>query len=339
MKKIFKPDKPFPLERGGLLEELEIAYSTYGTLNTEKSNVVWVCHALTADSNVEDWWPHTVVPGGFLDPSRWFVVCANIIGSNYGTTGPLSVNSSTGTPYYDEFPQITVRDIVASLVLLADYLGLTDIHTLIGSSLGGFQAMEWAIYQPERIRNLILIATATHVSPWMAAFNESQRMAIKADATYGEKSGSAGRRGLAVARSIALLSYRGESGYNASQINRKDTPEYYHRATTYQQYQGEKLCRRFNAYSYMTILDIFDSHNICRGRSDNITEVLGQIQANTACIGLTTDILFTPFSMQRLSHHIPHARYFEINSEFGHDGFLVEHVKLNAIINSFIDGQ
>ena len=136
---------PFELETGHTLPELRIAYHTYGTLNAAKDNVAWVCHALTANSDVADWWPHTVEAGRFLDPARHFVVCANIIGSHYGTTGPLHVNPATGRPWYKDFPPFTIRDIVRAHRLLADALGIGRIGTLVGSSVGGFQAVEWAV--------------------------------------------------------------------------------------------------------------------------------------------------------------------------------------------------
>lgn len=329
-----KTDKPFQLESGKKIEKLEIAYHTYGTLNERKDNVVWVCHALTANSDVADWWPHTVEKGCFLDPEKWFVVCANIIGSCYGSTGPLSTNPETGVPYYTDFPKITIRDMVNAHILLADAIGIHKINTLVGSSVGGFQAIEWAVMQPERFNRLILIATAPKASPWSIALDETQRMAIKADQTYGERRHDAGMSGLATARAIGLLSYRGPWGYNITQQDPEsdEIPES-HRACTYQQYQGEKLCRRYNAYSYMTILDAFDTHDAGRGRG-GVENALSTIKADTTVIGITTDIIFLPEEMRRLSDMIPNARYFEIESEFGHDGFLVEHSQLNRLLTN-----
>lgn len=297
--------------------------------------MIWVCHALTASSDVEDWWPNTVVKDGFLDPEKWFVVCANILGSNYGSTGPLSVSPATGKPYYGTFPKLTIRDIVNAHILLAEHLGVGKIHAIIGSSLGGFQAMEWAIKEPERFEKLVLIATDSTVTPWAAGFNETQKMAIEADRTFGEESAEAGMKGMAAARAIALLSYRGASGYNISQKNIETTPEFCHRVATYQRYQGEKLCRRFNAYSYMTILDLFDSHNVGRGRGGE-KEALKSIKAETLCIAIPTDILFPPETVKKLAGIIPDAKYFEISSEFGHDGFLVEHEQLNKLLRNFL---
>lgn len=328
----YHSSKPFLLESGDFLPEIDIAYHTFGTLNEKKDNVVWVCHALTANSDVTDWWPHTVEEGCFLDPNRWFVVCANILGSCYGSTGPMSINPATGEPYYTDFPKLTIRDMVNAHILLADELGIGRIHTLVGCSVGGFQAIEWAAMQPDRFDKLIFLATSPKASPWSIALDETQRMAMLSDKTYGERRPDAGRDGLAAARAIGLLSYRGPWGYNATQQDPpSDTIPATHRACTYQQYQGEKLCRRFDAYSYMTILDAFDTHDIGRGRG-GVENVLATIKAPTIVIGLTTDIIFTPEEMKQLSKQLPNAHYFEIQSEFGHDGFLVEHQQLNDIL-------
>lgn len=335
--KYYHHHSPFPLEMGGVLPELTIAYHTYGTLNEAKDNAVWVCHALTANSDVADWWPHTVEKGAFLDPERHFTICANILGSHYGTTGPLSINPDTGTPYYKDFPKLTIRDMARAHQLLADALGIGHIHTLVGSSVGGFQALEWAAEEPERFSKLILIATDAYASPWTIAIDQTQRMAIEADPTFGEPRGDAGFAGMAAARALGLLTYRGPEGYNATQ---KDSPDTelgtLKRACTYQIHQGEKLCNRYNAYSYMTILDAFDTHDIGRGRGGR-QAALERINIPAIIIGLTTDIIFTPAEMRALAASLPDCKYCEISSPLGHDGFLVEHAQLNNILNPFIN--
>lgn len=328
----FKSDKPFALELGGVLPQLTIAYNTYGTLSPTGDNVIWVCHALTANSDVTDWWPHTVEKGAFLDPERYFVVCANILGSHYGTTGPLTPDPRTGEPPYGDFPAITIGDMARAHSLLADTLGIERIHKLVGSSVGGFQAMEWAAQEPARFENLILIATDAKASPWAIAVDETQRMAIKSDATYGEKRADAAAAGLAAARAIGMLTYRGPEGYNRTQ---QDLPGAtltdLHRAVTYQKYQGNKLCKRYNAYSYVTILDAFDTHDIGRGRG-GLQAALDTLTMPTTVVGITTDIIFTPAEMRLLASRLPNAEYYEIDSPMGHDGFLVEHVQLNKIL-------
>lgn len=328
--------KPFPLERGGVLPTLRIAYHTYGHMNAAGDNVVWVCHALTANSEVADWWPHTVEAGRFLDPDRYFVVCANILGSCYGTTGPMSLDPATGEPWYLRFPKLTMRDVVRGHQLLARSLGIKRIHALIGSSVGGFQAVEWAVMEPEFIERLALIATAAKATPWQIAIDQTQRMAIEADASYRASLPEGGRAGMATARAIGLLTYRGPEGYNLTQQEHDEAVRYEgFRACTYQSYQGEKLCRRFDAYSYMAILDTFDTHDVGRKRG-GVAEALKRIEARTLVVGITTDIIFTPNEMRELSRKISGSRYHEIDSPFGHDGFLVEHEQLNAILLPFM---
>lgn len=334
---IYNYSQSFPLERGGSLPNLEIAFHTYGQLNENKDNCIWVCHALTANSDVADWWPNTVVAEGFLDPNKYFIVCANILGSCYGSSGPLSINPTTGEPWYDSFPKLTIRDVVKAHIILADYLGLNKIFSLIGSSVGGFQAVEWAVMQPNRFKSMVLIATDVYASPWTIAIDETQRMAIFADKTYGAKSRDAAKDGLAAARALGLLTYRGGKGYNLTQQDHPteshDVPEY-HRACSYQRHQGDKLVNRFDAYSYVSILDTFDTHNVGRGRG-GIQMALSSILFPVLCVAITTDIIFTPDEIKTFSAWIPNSIYKEIGSNFGHDGFLVEHSILNALINEF----
>lgn len=335
--KTLEINSPFNLESGITLQGLTIAYHTYGALNAKRSNCIWVCHALTANSDVSEWWPHTVEKDRFLDPDKYFVVCANIIGSCYGSTGPLSINKETGEPWYDSFPRLTIRDMVRAHMLLADHLGLNNIKTLIGSSVGGFQAIEWAVMQPYRFKSLILIATDAYASPWTVASDETQRMAIKADSSYGEKHADAAKAGLQAARAIAMMTYRGPSGYNTTQqdnVIEVTKPDHLRRAVTYQQHQGKKLADRFDAYSYIAILDAFDTHDIGRGRG-GVDNALKRLSMPVLLTGITTDIIFTPDEMRNLASKIPYAYFEEISSPFGHDGFLVEHEKLNKIITNF----
>ncbi len=201
---IYKYNNPFTLESGEQLAELEIGFNTYGRLNKNRDNVVWVCHALTANSDVFDWWKGLFGDNDYFNLDDHFIVCANILGSPYGSSNPLSINPVTGQAYYLSFPQFTVRDIVNAHQLLADYLQITNIEILIGGSLGGQQVIEWGIMEPDRIKNLILVATNAKHSPWGIAFNESQRLAISADSTFYSGKPDGGQKGLKAARSIAL---------------------------------------------------------------------------------------------------------------------------------------
>ncbi len=337
MAQFFRYEKPFELECGAVLPSLTIAYDTFGELNADKSNVIWVCHALTANSDVADWWPHTVEEECFLDPAKYFTVCANFLGSHYGTTGPLSVNPETGEPWYGDFPLVTVRDMVRAHQLLAEHLGISRVKLLIGSSIGGFQCLEWSVMQPDFAEKAAFIATTPRTKPWASAFNESQRMAIECDPTFGARSAEAGLQGMATARSIALMSYRGGMAYDKTQEDENpDEVGFQRRVLSYQRYQGEKLRRRFNAYSYYRLSQAVDSHNLGRGRG-RVEDVLHQIKAKSLVVAITSDILFPPSDHTILVENIPDVRYHVIDSDFGHDGFLVEHKQLNDIIIDFLN--
>ena len=184
----------YTLESGVELPELHIAYHTYGTLNEDASNVVWVCHALTANSDVADWWTGLIGEGRVIDPARHFIVCANILGSCYGSSGPLTINPGTGQPYYNSFPQVTVRDMVKAHILLRRHLGIEKIHLLIGGSMGGYQVLEWALAEPDAIERLFLLCTGASESAWGIAIHTAQRLAIEADCSWQDASAQAGAR-------------------------------------------------------------------------------------------------------------------------------------------------
>jgi len=334
-KKIFKYTQPFELESGEKLPELEIGFHTYGRLNHARDNVIWVCHALTANSDVADWWKGLVGSGYFFNPEEYFIVCANVLGSAYGTTNPLSINPATGKPYYLTFPQVTIRDMVRAHQLLAAHLGVTKIDVLIGGSLGSQQATEWGITEPDFIRNLILIAGNAKHSPWGIAFNESQRLAIAADRTFHNNTPDGGAAGLKAARSIALLSYRSYKAYNISQQEETDNNTDNFRASSYQSYQGDKLVNRFNAYSYWYLSKAMDSHNVGRNRG-GVEKALSLIKARTLVIGIQSDVLFPLEEQQYLFQHIPQSAFAEFGSFYGHDGFLIETEALTKIIKSFL---
>ncbi len=332
---VYKYSQPFQLESGYTFPELEIGFHTYGQLNEKRDNVVWVCHALTANSDVLDWWVGLFGKGDYFNPGEHFIVCANVLGSAYGTTSPLSINPTTGQPYYLTYPNISIRDMVKAHQLLAKHLGIDQIEVLIGGSLGGAQAMEWTIMEPDFIKNSILIATNAKNSPWGIAFNESQRLAISADETFYNGTPDGGSKGLKAARSIALLSYRGYKTYGISQKEDSDDVIDNFKASSYQSYQGDKLVNRFNAYSYWHLGKSMDSHNVGRNRG-GVEKALGLIKANTLVIGIKSDLLFPIEEQEYLHKHIPNSSYAEFDSYYGHDGFLIETGALTQIITSFL---
>ncbi|WP_461631075.1 homoserine O-acetyltransferase family protein [Labilibaculum euxinus] len=324
------------LESGECLKELELTYHTYGEYDPQRNNVIWVCHALTANSDVFDWWEGLFGENDFFNPKDYFIVCDNTLASCYGSTGPLSKNPDNGQAYYHDFPQLTVRDLVGAHEILRKHLKIERIHMMIGSSLGGMQAMEWAYLLNGKLDNLVILASNAKHSPWGIAFNESQRMAIEVDPTWKESNDEAGLNGMRVARSIALLSYRTYSTYDHSQQENEEGKTDHYRASSYQRYQGEKLARRFNAYSYWHLSKIMDSHDVGRGRN-GLVPALNEIKSRTLVIGVNSDQIF-PIQEQRfIADNIPNAEFLEINSIYGHDGFLLEQEQLTEVLKTFLN--
>lgn len=337
MKKL-KHNYPFRLESGGTLPELEIAYHTYGRLNERRDNVVWICHALTANSDAAEWWPGLVGEGKLFDPAEFFIVCANMPGSCYGSTGPRSVNPLTGGPYGPDFPLVTIRDMARALQLLQAHLGINRIKLAIGGSMGGQQVLEWAVMDPDLFDNICVPASNAAHSPWGIAFNEAQRMAIAADPSLYEDGDNAGGKGLEAARAIAMLSYRSYRSYRHTQS--EDTHEKFDgfRASSYQQYQGLKLRRRFDPWSYLSLSKSMDSHNLGRGR-ESVEAALATIRAQALIIGIESDILFPVEEQIAIADGIPCARLEIIDSLYGHDGFLIEYEKIDALVRPLLFGK
>jgi homoserine O-acetyltransferase/O-succinyltransferase len=329
-------EQPFVLESGQVLSRVQIVYSIAGTPTAAQDNVIWICHALTANSNVADWWSGLVGEGKLFDPDRHCIICANILGSHYGTTGPLAMDLATEQRYYHNFPAVSVRDMVGVHEMLRKHLGIRKIHTCIGGSLGGQQALEWALIQPDLIENLVLIATNAQHSAWGIAFNESQRMAIQTDPTWKERRPDAGHAGMKTARSIALLSYRNYETYLKTQSSKNIDQTDNFPASSYQQYQGDKLVKRFNAFSYWILSKAMDSHNVGRGRG-SVIQALQQVKSKTLVLGIRTDILFPVEEQKFLAAHIPDAHYEEIESLYGHDGFLIEADQISQRYNEFVN--
>ncbi|MDR1896070.1 MAG: homoserine O-acetyltransferase, partial [Prevotellaceae bacterium] len=310
---LYKYPQPFALENGGTLPEMEICYHTSSESAAGKK-VIWIFHALTANSNPEEWWNTLVGAGKFFDTERYFIVCANIPGSCYGSTGPQSISPANGKPYLLDFPLISIRDMVAAHELLRAHLGIDRIDLAVGGSSGGFQAVEWAVSRPSLFRNVCLIACNARISPWGTAFNETQRMALRADPTFeAQASVAGGRRGLECARAVALLSYRSYAGYGATQAEADADCRLAQRACSYQRHQGEKLSGRFNAYAYHCLTLSLDTHNVGRGRG-GVAKALSTITARTLCIAIDSDVLFPVGEMQTMAAHIPGARLETISS-------------------------
>lgn len=329
-------DSEFRFEAGGVVAPLEIAYHTSSRAYRPGDRVVWICHALTANSDPSDWWPTLVGEGKLLDPDRYFIVCVNMLGSAYGSSGPATINPETGRPYMLSFPEVTVRDIARTLSEVRKALGIESVDLLVGSSIGGFQAVEWSIMEPDVIRNVVFMATAPRVCPYITAYEESQRMALEADPTFRAQADlSGGRMGLEAARSIALISYRSYDGYNATQSEQDEDCLFAGRAASYQRYQGLKLSKRFDAYSYYSLAGSVDSHNAGRGRG-GVAAALSQIKADATVVAVDSDCLFPPKDMEIMASQIPGARFHTISSRFGHDGFLLETEQITNILSDIL---
>ncbi|MDZ7880782.1 MAG: homoserine O-acetyltransferase [Saprospiraceae bacterium] len=340
---ILNIQSPFALECGEILPELDIAYHTYGTMNADGSNVIWVCHALTGSSDAADWWAGLIGQGKFFNPDEDFIVCANIIGSHYGSTSPLSIDPRTERFYGYNFPVITVRDVAKAHHLLAQYLGIQRIKLCVGGSMGGQQALEWAIQEPYFFEQIAVIACGPKMMPWAIALNETQRMAIEADPSVSAENvatitdlkilQSVGAKGMEAARAIGMLSYRSYEGYNIAQLDDNDFIDTF-KVQSYQRYQGQKLRTRFNALSYLSVSKTMDSHNVGRNRG-GLTKALEQIKADTLIVGIQSDILFPIEEQAALAAYIPKSRFEVINSKFGHDGFLIEFDQLLSLFEKF----
>jgi homoserine O-acetyltransferase/O-succinyltransferase len=331
---LFQHNRSFTLESGITIPGFHLAYSTCGKFDPSNNNVVWIFHALTANSNAVEWWPGLVGEGRLFDPAKYFIICVNMPGSCYGSLGPLSENPETGSPWYHNFPFFTPRDMIRAFQHLKNELGIQRIHIGIGGSMGGQQLLEWAIEEPELFEHIIPIGTNAVHSSWGRAFNASQRMCIEVDTTWKQQVPTAGLNGMEVARSIALLSYRHYHTYAATQIDKDETLESF-KSESYQKYQGLKLARRFNAFSYYVLTKGMDSHNVGRGRGET-GQALQKITARTLVIGVDTDVLFPVPEQAYIADHVPGAVLKVIHSIYGHDGFLLEFEKIEDLISDFV---
>jgi homoserine O-acetyltransferase len=331
----FTYQQPFTLESGTVLPAYHLGYTTHGALNESRDNVIWVFHALTANSDPAEWWPGLVGKDKLFDPEKYFIVCVNMPGSCYGSIGPLEIDPSSGEPYYQHFPWFTTRDMIRAYQPLRRFLGIEKIFIGIGGSMGGQQLLEWAIEEPELFEYIFPIATNAQHSAWGIAFNASQRFCIEADPSWLSKSQAAGIAGMKLARSIALISYRHYDTYREGQSEVGNDKLTDFKSESYQQYQGEKLAKRFNAFSYYFLSRAMDAHNLGRQRT-GISEALQQIKARTLVTGIETDILFPLQEQQYLAQQIPGAAFNVIHSPYGHDGFLLEFEQIANSINEFL---
>ena len=312
-------EEALELESGKTLDQVEICYHTKGTLNKERSNVIWVFHALTANSNPYEWWPEMFNKNFPFPIQDHFIICANILGSCYGTTGPSNT----------EFPFFTIRDMISCHQALADHLSIRQIKLGIAGSMGGYQLLEWSISQRNLFENICLLATSPKESTWGIAIHEAHRQALLNDPTFVDNSN--GSNGLKTARGFGMILYRSYESYQKLQSESNEETVTDFKAASYIRYQSEKFEKRFSPFSYYHLLNAMDSHNVGRNK-DSISEALALIKAKTLVIGISSDQLCPVEEQKELAQHIPNAQFKEIDSIYGHEGFLVEVGKVQELI-------
>ena len=360
----FAVDRPFSLEGGASLSNVTVAYETWGTLNDDASNAILICHAWTGDSHVTGpageghptpgWWEGVVGPNHAIDTDKYFVVCANVLGGCQGSTGPASPHPDDGKPYGLRFPVVTIRDMVRAQASLADALGIRTWRAVVGGSMGGMQALEWAIMFPSRVRTLAAIATSAAASAQQIAWGSIGRRALLMDPGYNngeyyDAGPDAGPwYGLAVARLVAQVTFRTDSRFTEkfgrelsdSNLNEHGIDLFSRFSVEgYLDHHGDKLVRRFDANSYLYIGKAMDLHDVGRSRG-GIDQALKRITAPTLSLSIDSDILYPPYQQEflhrRLAHNDPRTRHVTIESGEGHDGFLVDVAPVSLHLSEFL---
>jgi len=360
----FAQSRPFILEGGGHLDGVTIAYETWGSLNADASNAILICHAWTGDSHVAGpageghptpgWWEGIVGPGQAIDTNRYFVVCSNVLGGCQGSTGPASPSPEDGKPYALRFPVVTIRDMVRAQASLADALGVKKWHAVIGGSMGGMQVLEWGIMFPDRVGAIVPIATCAEASAQQIAWGSIGRRALLMDPHwndgdyYGAGPDEGPWHGLAVARMIAQVTFRTDNKFS-EKFGRRLANKNFHdeglhllsqfEVEGYLDHHGERLVRRFDANSYLYIGKAMDLHDVGRGRGD-VARAMSRIKAPALTIGISSDILYPAYQQETIHALVTNGdarnRYVEIESDEGHDGFLIATPQVGAEVSAFL---
>ncbi|MDT9546770.1 MAG: homoserine O-acetyltransferase [Chlorobium sp.] len=334
----FTSTEPFSTELGSVLPEVEIAYRTWGTLNAARDNVVLVCHALTGSADVDAWWPGLFSAGGAFDASVDFIICSNVLGSCYGTTGPLSLNPETGRHYGPDFPAITIRDMVHLQHRLLQHLKVSRIKLAVGASLGGMQVLEWGALYPEMVQGLMPMGISGRHSAWCIAQSEAQRQAIAADRNWNDgwyELSAPPAGGLSAARMMAMCTYRSFENFQ-DRFGRRVGDDGLFNAESYMRYQGMKLVDRFDANTYITLTRAMDMHDLGRGRS-SYEEVLGGMTLPVEILSITTDLLYPKEEQEELQQKLPNARILYLDEPYGHDAFLIDVEGVSRMVREFLD--
>jgi homoserine O-acetyltransferase len=352
------------LDNGVVLSDVTVAFETWGTLNSEASNAVLLCHAWTGDSHVSGpatdghptpgWWEGVVGPGLDVDTNEWFVVCANVLGGCQGSTGPASPHPDDGLPYGSRFPVITIRDMVRAQARLADHLGIAVWHSVIGGSMGGMQALEWAVTFPERLRSVAPVATCVQASAQQIAWGAIGRRAIRNDPRwnggdyYDALPGEGPHEGLATARMVAQVTFRSDNAFTdrfgrdmvGVDSGSMKSLENQFEVERYLEYHGMKLVRRFDANSYMTIGKAMDLHDVSRGRT-SLAAAMKRVCVPTLTLGIWSDFLYPEYQQLQIRDMVSsngvRTTHIEIDSPHGHDAFLIDLDQVGPPIKNFLE--
>ena len=331
---------PFALESGFRLPSVTVAYRTWGRLGPRGDNAVLVCHALTGSADVDRWWGALLGPGRALDPDRDFVVCSNVLGGCYGTTGPTSLRPGGQRRWGGDFPAVTVRDIVRAQAALLDGLGVRRLRLVVGGSLGGMQALEWALLFPDRVDAIAPIAVSARHSAWCIGLSEAQRQAIYADPRwrgghYPPDDGPAA--GLAVARQIAMCTYRSRASLEA-RFSRDEAANGGFAVESWLHHHGRALVDRFDANTYVTLTEAMDTHDVGRDRG-GWREALATVNTPALVVSIDSDVLYPPVEQEELAAALPAGRLATLRSPHGHDAFLIEGEAMNELVKGFRVGH
>jgi homoserine O-acetyltransferase/O-succinyltransferase len=356
-----------PLQNGGQLSSVTLAYETWGSLNAEADNAVLITHALTGNAHAHDserpddpkaaWWNPLIGPGRLFDTSRYFVICSNVLGGCYGSTGPSSLNPATGNPYGMDFPVITMRDIVRAQHALVEHFGVRELAMVAGGSIGGQQALEWAVTYPEMVRKVAVIAATAALTAQAIAFNAVQRQAIMVDPLWqggNYEPGQGPHAGLAIARMLAMITYQSEEvmeqrfarkpAWNTTTPAPSGSPDLGKRfdVESYLYHQGNMLARRFDANSYLYLSRAMDSYDVSEGYP-SLDAALRRIRSKALFVGIRSDFLFPAAHVRWLAEKVRalggDATYVELDSPHGHDAFLKEWEQMTDALERIVSEE
>ncbi len=328
--------EPLQLQSGERLHDVQIAYQTWGDIRNAARHTVLICHALTGSADVDSWWPKIIGKRRAFDPAHDFIICANILGSCYGTTGPMSQKPGSDERYRADFPRITIRDMIELQRILLDALGIEQVELVAGPSLGGMQALEWAASYPQRIGSIVPIGVGGRHSPWCIGISEAQRAAIAADPNwrggyYDEDARP--QQGLSAARMMAVCTYRSWHSFEA-RFGREMRSGDLYQVQSYLKHQGDTINDRFDANTYVTLTHAMHTHDLAHGRGA-YPDVLKSIEQPALVVSVSSDALYPPQEQELLSRELPNAQYEILSSSHGHDGFLIETEALSQLIAKF----